>query len=207
MINISLKGFDDVVRALDPKVVERASRAALNRTVRSGKVAASDEIRKEYNIMKRDLDPRITIRLAGVGVLRAEIEISGRSMSLSYFGARQITGTRVLTRSGKGIKLGKVTRGMRAVGPVPRGVLVQVLKGKETVLHRGAFMAQMKSGHIGVFRRTGQGRLPIAEKAVKSIATMVQRPEVMGRLLNRIEERWATEFPHQLDYFMGRARR
>lgn len=205
MFTIELKGVDAALQSLDPKIVTRAATASLNRTVQSGKTAASEEIRKDWNVKKSDLDPRITIRPARAGDMKAVITISGKSMSLSYFGARQITGTRVLTRSGKGIKSGKVTRGMRAAGPVPRGVNVQVLKGKDTALLRRAFLAKMKkSGHIGVFRRVGKDRLPIAEKNVVSIATMASKPAVMERLVKRIEERWASEFPHQLEYYLGR---
>jgi hypothetical protein len=41
-----------------------------------------------------------------------------------------------------------------------RGVSVLVNKGKRKLV-RGAFLATMKSGHTGVFRREGKQRLPI----------------------------------------------
>lgn len=57
-------------------------------------------------------------------------------------------------------------------GPVPlvayphrqakRGVSVEVNRGKRTLI-KGAFVATMKSGHKGVFRRRGKARLPIDE--------------------------------------------
>lgn len=43
-----------------------------------------------------------------------------------------------------------------------KGVSVEVNKGKRTLL-KGAFVATMKSGHRGVFRRKGTARLPIEE--------------------------------------------
>ena len=42
------------------------------------------------------------------------------------------------------------------------GVSVAVNRGKRTVV-RGAFVATMQSGHVGVFRRRGATRLPIRE--------------------------------------------
>lgn len=43
-----------------------------------------------------------------------------------------------------------------------RGVTVEVNRGKRTLLE-GAFVATMKSGHKGIFRRRGKGRLPLDE--------------------------------------------
>ena len=43
-----------------------------------------------------------------------------------------------------------------------RGVTVEVNRGKRTLV-RHAFIASMKSGHEGVFRRLGKSRLPIKE--------------------------------------------
>ncbi len=44
-----------------------------------------------------------------------------------------------------------------------RGVSVEVNVGKRTLVEH-AFEARMKSGHVGVFKRRGKGRLPIAEQ-------------------------------------------
>jgi hypothetical protein len=43
-----------------------------------------------------------------------------------------------------------------------QGVSVEVNRGKRTLL-KGAFVATLKSGHVGVFRRQGKARLPIEE--------------------------------------------
>lgn len=43
-----------------------------------------------------------------------------------------------------------------------KGVSVEVNRGKRTLL-KGAFIATMKNGHKGVFRRLGKTRLPIRE--------------------------------------------
>lgn len=56
----------------------------------------------------------------------------------------------------------------RPVGPKskrrnrPGGVRVEVNKGKRTLV-KGAFVATMRSGHKGIFVRTGAKRLPIRE--------------------------------------------
>lgn len=43
-----------------------------------------------------------------------------------------------------------------------KGVSVEVNRGKRTLV-KGSFKATMKSGHQGVYRRRGKGRLPIDE--------------------------------------------
>lgn len=43
-----------------------------------------------------------------------------------------------------------------------KGVSVEVNRGKRTLIP-GAFIATMRSGHVGVFRRRGKSRLPIKE--------------------------------------------
>jgi hypothetical protein len=43
-----------------------------------------------------------------------------------------------------------------------RGVSVEVNRGKRTIV-RGSFVATMRSGHKGVFKRSGKARLPIKE--------------------------------------------
>jgi len=128
---------------------------------------------------------------------------------LSYFGARQLMGHMMRTRIGKGLKRKTITKAMRMLGPVPTGVEVQILKKGRTTLKRSSFLAEVAAGksgsHVGVFRRKGKKRLPIEEKKVVSVATMVNRPEVMERVTEQIEERWAKEFPGQLKYYYDRA--
>jgi len=206
LITIRLKGVEQALKAVDPKIVHQAARASLKRTADSGKSTASEEIRKVYNVRKSDLDPRVKVSPPRADNLTAVISISGKGMSLSYFGAKQITGARVLSRKGKSVVSGKLTRKMKAAGPVPTGVQVQIMKGKNTNLLRSSFLAKMKTGHIGVFRRLTPKRFPINEKNVISIASMADNAKVMPRVLAKIQARWDKEFPHQLEYFKSKAR-
>ena len=211
MITVRLEGFEDALAALDPKIATRAARAAIDRATKSGRTIVSKEITTTWNVKKSDVDPRIRLSPPSLYDLKGIITIGGKGMSLSYFGARQLMGATVRSRVGHNLKTGKVTRGMKAAGPLPSGVVVQVLKGKDTALLRNAFLAKVTAGrsgsHIGVFRRLNKHRLPIDEKNVISIATMVNRTEVMERVVARIQERLLIEFPAQLQYFQDRARR
>lgn len=206
MITIEVKGVDEVLSALDPRNVQLALRASINRAVQSGKSIASEEIRKVYNVKAGDLNPRLKTYLAAINRLSATLEITGRPMSLSYFGAKQITGGRAVSRGKDGGLVSKRNAAMRRFGPVQQGVMVQVLKGKPATL-RHAFMARMKkSGHVGVFRRMGRASLPIDEKNVITIPSMVENAQVMPSVISRIQERLSVEFPRQLDYYMSRGK-
>lgn len=61
-----------------------------------------------------------------------------------------------------------------------RGVSVEVNVGKRTLV-KGAFVATMKSGHKGVFRRFGRPRLPIYELfASRPVDALLHKGEAEG---------------------------
>lgn len=61
-----------------------------------------------------------------------------------------------------------------------KGVSVEVNRGKRTLI-KGAFVATMKSGHEGVFRRTGKARLPIKElRGSRPVDALLHEGEAQG---------------------------
>ncbi len=199
MITVKLEGLKEALESMDPKRVNRAASTALAKVAKSAVSTCSAEIRKVYNVKKGDLDPRIKLTPPRADNLTAIITISGKSMSLSYFGAKQLAGARVISRNKDGLKVVARKRAAKS-----QGVQVSVLKGKRTQLPQ-AFMARMKSGHIGVFRRMGKDRLPIMEKAVISIGSMARAAKVQPVILKKIGESWVKIFPHELEYQLGKA--
>lgn len=212
MFTAKFEGLEKALAITDPKTAQLAVRASIERVANSGRGISIDQIINTYNVKKSDLNSetktggsRIKVNPPRMDDLKAVITFTGKGMSLAYFGAKQITGSSVLSRKGTEIGSKRVTNKMRSSGPVPTGVLVQILKGKDTVLLRNAFLAKMKNGHIGVFRRAGSKRTPIIEKNVISIASMVTNERVMPGVLQGIQERWVVEFPRQLQYYMSRS--
>jgi hypothetical protein len=58
-----------------------------------------------------------------------------------------------------------------------RGVTVEVNRGKRTLV-KSAFVATMRSGHKGVFRRSGTARLPIEElRGSRPVDALLHRGE------------------------------
>lgn len=217
---VKLEGLTELLDMLNPEPAKLAVRATLERVANSGRSAAIDQVTQVYNIKKSDLNSetktggaRIQVLSPRADNLKAVITIRGKGMSLAYFGAKQITGSRVLTRKQKEILTRRVSRKSLSAGPLPQGVLVQVFRGKETALLRNAFLAKMPNGHIGVFRRVtgkmmkGKNRQAIAEKSVISIASMVSNPMVEPAVMARMQERWDVEWPRQLAYYRNRNNR
>lgn len=61
-----------------------------------------------------------------------------------------------------------------------KGVNVEVNRGKRSLVE-GSFVATMKSGHKGVFRRRGKARLPIAElRGSRPVDALLHKGEADG---------------------------
>ena len=126
-----LKGYSNLTRQQINGAVSRA----MNHVIAVGRTAASREIRTIYKIKPKYLGSKgsgdqesrnsaIKVKKANINTLQAAILASGRPLPLVAFPTRQ-------------------TR---------KGINVQIFAGQSKVLP-GAFMATMKSGHIGVFAR------------------------------------------------------
>lgn len=91
-------------------------------------------------------------------------------------------------------------RGVRA-----RGVLVSIDQGRVTSI-RSAFVATMKTGHKGVFRRTGKKRLPI-EEVFSSRLPARFGGEVMLTYGGKTYRKLATAYARGLDRELGKLKR
>lgn len=202
---VELKGIEEALKIFDPAIVDKAIQSSLIRVLSSGKTSISENIRNIYNVKKSDLDPRITLDKSRISDNEAAIIVGGRSMSLSYFGAKQILRNITRSRSSQGGILTKaISKKAKARGPMPYGVQIEVFKGKPIILKK-VFIGQMNrsSGHVGVFRRLFKSRLPIDEKAVVTFATMVNNKMIMPVVLQRIADRWEIEFANNLEFHSG----
>lgn len=204
MIKIQLIGKEEAIDVWGTKPVNAAMRSTLVRVAKTAMGTASAEIRRVYNIKKADLDKKMASQVAGDSVL---ITVSGRGISLSYFGARQFVVNKTITRG----KAGLVTKRRSRVHAF-QGVEVEVEKGKKTQL-RSAFMAKMKSGHIGVMHRwsgdkkmKGKNKAAIGEKAVVSLATMIQNHGVQPPILAKVQEDFDKVFKQQLAYQISKGK-
>lgn len=174
--------------------IKAALRSAMNKVIKSVRTLSSAEIRKRYNVPKNVLDARLTLFTARMNNLEAELVVGGKSISLSYFGAKQFDKKRVITRT---------SRTTRKRSSSFQGTSVEVVKGKRTEL-KSAFMQRFKSGHIGVMTRQGKARYPVLVKSAISIASMFERVDINDAIVAKIDADLESTFEHELQFFLDR---
>jgi hypothetical protein len=67
-----------------------------------------------------------------------------------------------------------------------------------------AFVALMKSGHRGVFKRLGKVRLPICELEGVSVRNMFLKPLVQTVMESQAKQRWGDYLLHELKFELSR---
>lgn len=179
-IEMKLEGIKKAQRKYSPKVVRKAVSSALNKTIKSARTEASTQIRKTYNIKKKDLDKKtmwISRARPRPGRLRAMIIVRGRSISLTKFNARQLK----------------------------KGTKVTIIKGKRTMLP-SHFIATMPAGHTGVFKRRKESSLPIAQPRMISMASIFAGTRVMPKVKQKINRVMPKIFINELRFFMSKSK-
>lgn len=125
--------LDEVLDKIDAwadSVVNVAGPRALNRLIDQAQVAGLRKVNDIYRIGPRTFEKYARVALATTGELKASIIVKGSGFPLYLFNPRQVRG--------KG-----------------GGVRVQ-LKGRSVFIPH-AFIAKMRSGHVGVFARGAYG--------------------------------------------------
>lgn len=148
-------------------------RRSLNRTLTPVRATAAREVAADLKLRVGTVRKSLAMRRATNAVLRALVEASGRRIPLIEFRARQ-------------------TR---------RGVTYDLGRGRGLAEH--AFVAVMRSGHRGVFRRVGKSRLPIVELRGPSIPRVFLQQKIIAALRGQAGRTWATEVQRQLRYFLA----
>mgnify|MGYP000864551299 CR=1 FL=1 len=204
-VTVKLEGIDQVLNRYNSKQVLKAINFALRRAIKSGKTAASDEIRNKlgFNIMKSDLDRKITITTRP---LEGEITVAGKPIILSYFKPTQIESRvrkRIIKHRGKGATSFEIRQSRtRQSGS---GVQVEIIRGRRTMLRGGRFRTGVDVQ--GVFIGRGKGGTPLVfgrlAKSRRLIALKVYSEHYMfkktlDRVAKRVVEQWNKEWANQV---------
>jgi len=203
IFSIELKGVKEALDTLDFNKVRLAANRAMNRAATSGKNEASKIIRSEYNIKPSRLNSflRLTVRARGYSM---EAVISGRGLgiALAYFDARQ-QGYKLLGEGAGKIRTTALLRTGRKRGDVT--VRVKRTSGRRVggpKYGNKPFLAQMKSGHIGVFVRQEKARKPIEQLLGPGVGGLFGSNKIMQAVKQKILAIWEKEFNRQLDYYL-----
>jgi hypothetical protein len=199
MLTVKLEGYAEIRASLNPAIVDKAARQALNRAVDSGRAEAARQIYAKWNIKKADINRAVkAIKANTNGDLQATIYAKGRPLSLSYFGAQWFRPRSVTTRH-------KSTLRKRNTGK--SGVFVKLLRDGKTTHKPHAFIAAVNTKrsdifHIGVFERIPGSRMKsnpdkeaLIERKLISIASMFAQANAWDPTIEKVEETWNREFP------------
>lgn len=140
-LDVSVKWDRSQIGALQTGPLKSALKRALRKAgataLRDMRSEASKRIRARKRIKSRYITRALSLRRAkgsDIAGMEWALDVSGEPVPLVAYPHRQTA----------------------------KGVSVEVNRGKRTLV-KGSFVATMRSGHKGVFRRRGAARLPIKE--------------------------------------------
>jgi len=212
MITITLDQdlYRHALSRLDPKAVDKAARMAVNEAARAAKSRTSDEILKKWNIKRKDLESKFTVRPSGGGLTRT-LSIGGPPIGLAYFGAteKRVTKSGVITRTRGKDKQLKTTK--RKSKQTVSYLVVEILKGKRTFLSNAflanprAFAGKAKGGAVlygearaRVLARVGEKKADIIGPKSISVASMFQQGNIEQVVTERASDVLSTRFRHHV---------
>lgn len=182
MIEITSEALERVETLLAgiPKGAERALSNAMNRGLSKVKTGATKRVKAVYTMQSSAINSATSTRIsrASTGNLAGYISFSGYKIPLYKFS---------VTPKAPGIK---------------RNVKAAVKKGGGTTFEH-AFIAQMKSGHIGVFERETSKRFPIEEKMGLAMAQMVGNQKVIAELEEEAQKTVNERLEHEIDRLLN----
>ena len=182
-IDVRVEGRDALQRALQQlgTDAERAVVRALNKTLTSVATVAVRGLSREAGLTQKVIRSAVALTRAAEGRPQAIMQVTGRRIPLIAFGARG-------------------PEPSRGRGP---GVTARV-PGGGTALYRSAFIATMRSGHRGVFKRApGARRLPIREQFGPSLKEIFLRANLYAACVARAEEALPPNLRHEVEFLLG----
>jgi hypothetical protein len=197
MVTVKMIGLKEALESMNPAKVTQAASLSLNDAARSGRTEGGREIRARWNVQASKVNAELkNVQFSRRDDLSAIIQAKGRSISLTYFGAKEVRDTKngVLTQDRR---KGKLSSRSSAA----RGVTVQILRGQTTRLPK-SFINALKSGYIGVFRRVAGSR-KIVDMSTITIASMFQQERVQERTISAAVAKWKERFAYHLDRLAG----
>lgn len=182
MIEITAEAVERVEAILAgvPKGAERALSNAINRGISRVKTGAIKRVKEIYTVQSSAFNEatRIRVNKASTGNLVGFVSFAGYKIPLYKF------------------KVTPTAPGVR------KQVRAAVMKGGGTPFE-DAFIAQMRSGHIGVFERETEKRFPIEEKMGLSAAQMVGNEKVIETLEEEAQQLVNQRLEHEIDRLLS----
>lgn len=164
----------------------KAGIRAINRTLTTMRKEAQQEVQKEIKLKSTDIKATIVISKATSSNGRGILSVIRKGVELFKYGARR--------------KVVRTPRGKRY------GVTVQV-KGQRKLVE-GGFIATMRNGKTGVFRRGPKSggyvkdasRFPIRQLFSTSVANLLSGDNILSRICDRALQVFKLNFDREMKY-------
>lgn len=179
-----------------PGGVDKAMKAAMSRTVQKLRSESNKAIREKYDISDAGIrtEKNVRVSYSYQNGVQATVTFSGRKIPLYRFGGALPTVPTQDIAAGRKPVMVKGAWTMQYQGVPAKG---HQFRDTGTTQFMDAFVARMKSGHIGIFERTGgstsEGSDAIREIMGGSVAQMVGKQEVAQRLTEESYQTFETE--------------
>ena len=172
-----------------PGAVDRLSKRAVRSSVKGVKREAAQKITERYTFQKKRIAGALRVSYRGTG---AVFSARGRVNDLAYF---KHNPSRVPAKR----------------PPKGKYLYSEVVRGQGgTIAH--AFLARMKTGHIGVFHRTGkpsksdEKKEEIKKNFAPSVPQMLGSPTIRDYMEKHLQTRLAGAVEREVDQFLMRYR-
>lgn len=181
-VTIDIKGLQEGLVKIDALVVgtQKSTAKAINKALPKIKKAAVDRVNEEYLVTKSNINKTIKVDKAGT-TLSAFIRSKGGPMALTKF---RVTPKRPPKRKG-------------------RTVIAQVMRNGGGGTIPNAFIARMRSGHIGAMYRKGADRYPIGQFHGPSVPSMLGSAKISAFVRDKAERELQKQMELALDALIG----
>lgn len=187
MIEISAAGIEKYQSILQGMGAngEKALRAALSRGSQTARAEATRQLKKRYVIKAGDIrsSGKVFFKAPGAGGLIGELKFAGNRIPLYKFDVDPKTPAGI-----NGFK--SIVKGHGRTDTSPAAF-------------ENAFIAKMKSGHIGVFERETDKALPIRQVMGLSVPEMVGSYESRETILDKATETIEKRLEHEIARIIG----
>lgn len=181
-VTIDVKGLKEGLAKIDALVVgtQKSTAKAINKALSKIKKAAVDRVNEDYLVTKPNINKTIKVDKAGM-TLSAFIRSKGRPIALTKF---RVTPKRPPKRKG-------------------RTVIAQVMRSGDGGAIPNAFIARMRSGHIGAMYRKGADRYPIGQFHGPSVPSMLGSAKISAFVGDKAEQELQKQMELTLDALIG----
>ncbi len=181
-IKIDTKELERVEKMLSnvPQGMEKATSSAINRTLQMTRTSATRKVRETYDIKAKDVRGTIKMNRAGKSNLQGAMISRGGAIPLMKF------------------KINPSKPNPKRRKPV----FASVKRSGGNI--KSAFVAEMDSGHTGVFERVGKARFPIRELYGPSSPQMIGEETIIEEIQEEAQDIMIKRLSHEAVRLLGR---